>query len=32
MDAPAAMPIIDGEAKKLLQSNKQIGCKFQEGM
>jgi len=31
-DSAAAMPIIDVEAKKRLQSNKQSGCKFLEGM
>jgi hypothetical protein len=28
MDGAAAMPIINVEAKKQLQSDKQIGCKF----
>ena len=28
MDGAAAKPIIDVEAKKRLQSNEQIGCKF----
>ena len=28
MDGAAAKPIIDVEAKKRLQSNKQSGCKF----
>ena len=31
VDGAAAMPIIDGEAKKQLQSNKQNGCKFLRG-
>jgi hypothetical protein len=32
VDGAAAMPIIDVEAKKQLQGNKQIGCNFLKGI